>query len=116
MNSGAPSFTSVPSVKSIFSTNASTRARTSTFCGESSWPMISVSIAALVATTSVTCTAGGAGGATTSFLHETQATATARATTAARDERRLINHERGVKEFVYFITGVICGAERSRLG
>ena len=37
--SGAPAATSSPSTKSIFSKKDSTRARTSTFCGESSLPM-----------------------------------------------------------------------------
>ena len=74
-NSGSPSFTSVPSVNSILSTNASTRARTSTFCGESSCPMNSVLSGTLVAVTSITCTIGGGGGGGAAFLQPQRPTA-----------------------------------------
>ena len=67
-NSGSPSFTSVPSVNSTLSTKASTRARTSTFWGESSCPMNSVPIGKLVAVMSITWTIGGGGGGGAGFL------------------------------------------------
>ena len=67
-NSGSPAFTFVPSVNSTLSTNASTRARTSTFWGESSWPMNSVESGRFVAVTSITCTTGGGKAAGAAFL------------------------------------------------
>jgi hypothetical protein len=74
---------SVPSVNRTFSTNASTLARTSTFCGESSWPMISVCIGALVAVKSRTWTVGGGRAAGAAFLQEMDVIAATTASNAS---------------------------------
>ncbi|MCZ7640815.1 MAG: hypothetical protein M5U12_35025 [Verrucomicrobia bacterium] len=77
----------MPSTNNTFSTNASTRARTSTFWGESSWPMNSAESVALVGTISSTSTrgggtAGGAAGLHPPTIHSAAAAANTAATRA----------------------------------
>ena len=93
-NKGAPCFTVSPSVKRILSTNPSMRARTWTFWGESSCPMISVNMAAFVPPIWSTCTVGGEGGAVSCFLQETLVSRTATPATPAARERAL--HEQAM--------------------
>jgi hypothetical protein len=80
-------FTSVPSMKSILSTKPSTRARTSTFCGESSWPIRVVESGTSVVVISITSTTGGGGGATSGFLQAVESTIARHGRNAVPDAR-----------------------------